>query len=282
MSENIFVIDLDGTLFDDDNRISEKNQGIIQEILSHDDFFIIATGRRLEAIQEVFHSLNSLKYERIYYICSDGHEIYNHKFDLIFKSEFFKNDQIDEIVTNIMKCKSIEFYSDSMDYLFLQDMIKMILMKIKYNTKKYLKGMKPICVDQIRDIYKYDWDNMEIDKIRVNGEFRVDNIRKSDVTIFLNYYEIVCADINKFTALRRIASLLSLNLEHACAIGNDANDICLAKNIKYFYAVENATPKLVNYTKYMTKSNINDGVYYAILDYLKRREIDELYKNDNL
>ena len=80
--------------------------------------------------------------------------------------------------------------------------------------------------------------------------------------------EIVNAKVNKGEALRFVAEHFGIKREEVMAIGDSNNDIAMLEYAGVGVAMENASPRVKEVADVMTKSNEEDGVAFAIREYI--------------
>ncbi len=83
--------------------------------------------------------------------------------------------------------------------------------------------------------------------------------------------EINVPDVDKGVGLRALAESLGLGPESVMAIGDNLNDAGMLKYAGYPVVMANANPAVLPLADYMTKSNAESGVAYAIGLLLKGR-----------
>lgn len=79
-----------------------------------------------------------------------------------------------------------------------------------------------------------------------------------------NYIEITHPDANKGSALRKLASMLDVDMADIMAFGDAPNDISMISSVGYGVAVGNAHPSVKEAAWYVTDTQGNDGVARAI------------------
>ena len=74
--------------------------------------------------------------------------------------------------------------------------------------------------------------------------------------------------VNKGTAMHRVCEIYSINPENTMAFGDHELDIPLIKEAGFGIAMGNAVEKLKAVADYVTLSNEEDGVAYAIKKFI--------------
>ncbi len=76
--------------------------------------------------------------------------------------------------------------------------------------------------------------------------------------------EVMNKDANKGYAVRTLAKNLGITADEIMSIGNEKNDIPMLEQTGFPVAMANAVDELKKHAKFITKSNLQSGVAYAI------------------
>ena len=76
--------------------------------------------------------------------------------------------------------------------------------------------------------------------------------------------EVMNKNANKGSAVRQLAKNLGIEACEIMSIGNEKNDIPMLEQTGFPVAMENAVDELKKHAKFITKSNLQSGVGYAI------------------
>jgi len=74
--------------------------------------------------------------------------------------------------------------------------------------------------------------------------------------------------ISKGKALQFLSDKMGFNLKKTVVFGDNYNDISMMKLVGCAIAVDNAEPQVKQVATYVTRSNDEDGIAYAIKNYL--------------
>ena len=247
----IFCSDLDGTLLNKQDEISEKDLYIIQKILIN-NYFVIASGRRYRAIRNLLCKFSSYNLKNLFIISSEGQLIYDGHGNIIYHQDYLLRNDIKKVFNNQ---SLFHLYSEDCDYFFENNIFKRTLLNTISYLKKQFKNKKYISKNYILNS---NWDKHKIDKIRCSSLTEQLYTKYNVHTFFDNYLEITSLKTNKYFALKWLSMNLNVNDEDIVVLGDDANDINLAKNIKYFYAVQNANNEIKKEAYYVLRETNND------------------------
>ena len=78
------------------------------------------------------------------------------------------------------------------------------------------------------------------------------------------YLEILNKTASKGNAITHLAEKMGLSLDQTMAIGDAENDRAMLEAVGNPVVMENGTPELKQIAKYITKSNEESGVAYAL------------------
>lgn len=174
------------------------------------------------------------------------------------------------------KIETIKFlYEKNYNLYFITDLPKDIALKKCSKVNKYFKGGIFDCGAHISmenlEIYETMEINMEMFRENILKSYSFDNklykvllkrnnLKIEGTDIFKGIPNIlVKKGINKFSALKKVGSILNMNLDEVLAVGNDLNDVTLFINLKYSVCVLNGKTKAKEKSKYQL--NINQILY---------------------
>lgn len=86
------------------------------------------------------------------------------------------------------------------------------------------------------------------------------------------WVDFVGMNADKGSALTRVQKMLGISREETMAFGDNNNDICMFNCAGESYAVANATREAKASAKYITDTNMNDGVLKVLKTLLKTEE----------
>ena len=78
------------------------------------------------------------------------------------------------------------------------------------------------------------------------------------------FLEILHKSVTKGTGVKALADVLNIKPEEIMAIGDQENDIAMIEFAGVGVAMENAIPSVKEAADFVTKTNLEDGVAYAI------------------
>ena len=258
----LIVTDLDGTLLNNNHKISEYNKNVINEVCKKDIKVILATGRPTLSACKFLYELN-INTELISF---NGAMITDKKSNIIYQENL--NPNIGKKLINIAKHYKI-FYQG-----FLGDR-----WNIGYFDKKWLDFYISIAKIENYDIGFDNIDDFSFTKFMYIGENSIikkiakeldktfnDSIYYTFSSSF--YLEVHSKNVSKANALDYLAkNKYNINRNNIMAFGDNNNDLEMLEFANISVAVENAEDIVKQKSKYITKTNEDNGVGYFINEY---------------
>lgn len=286
----VIASDMDGTLLGDDHKPAPETLAAVKKACDAGIRFMIATGRNFPG------AMAELKDAELVcdYIVGSGAEV--------------RNPQQEVVVTHpisIELCRaiyeeirdyplSVTFCTDGYDYkigtpeeieeslmlqmqLFFSNLPREELAKSETyrRIKKSTRSMSDM--DELEaagvPVYKlflYSEDKAMLDEMNVRLQ------RNKDIAVassFPTNLEITDVKAQKGPVLKEYIESLGYTMDEVMVLGDSLNDLSMiSMNFGATVAMANADPEVKSAAKYITKSNTEFGVAYAIEELLKRQE----------
>lgn len=286
----LLAIDLDGTLLNSYGEISEQNKTAILEAQNQGIEVIIASGRIVDSVKKIAEEIESNKY----LIALNGTVIMDIKKNTIIHEDFIPKEKVLEI---------IELCEENSIFYNVCTQKGIITPSLNYNVQVYhyensrKEETKRTNINVVKDMYEYikNINTSPISKInicddnkiifdRITNKIRMLEgvsiissehkskrvIRSGTEYINLQYYytEITNEKANKWEAIKKIADILEIKENEIVTIGDNINDEKMLKRAGLGIAMGESTEELKNVADKVTLDNDNDGVAYAIRNYV--------------
>ncbi|KOA18655.1 putative phosphatase YwpJ [Clostridium homopropionicum DSM 5847] len=265
------VCDMDGTLLNSKDTISEENEAALKKLQQDGTEVIIASGR-LDLMVKRFVKQLDLKG---HVISCNGGLIRNIKTGEILYSKIIDKFTVREIIDYCMD-RSISFLIYTTDTVYSD--------KNNPRIKKFENLNKILSDDMQLPIEYIDKENVEIiDHIETlkillvcKDHEEVELMEKkyskysslTAVSSMNGLLDIMASDISKGNALKVLSEKLAVDLNKVIAFGDNYNDMEMFQCVGMPIAMENAVEDIKVVAKYVTKSNDNSGIAYAINNFL--------------
>ncbi len=252
----VVFIDLDGTLLNNDEVVSDYNKKILNILHNKGIKIILTTGRYSENAINVAKSIGI----KPYIICSNGTEVYNfEKDEIIYTSNINKNT-----------VKSILNYCNENS------------MKLYFNTKykrfsniNYKDEYKIVTVDDIDNI---DTHQLVIISNNYNKMLAIKELYKelypelytvnSSTALITNrpihkkyyYHDFINVGNSKGKGINELLEYLNISKEESIGIGDSLNDLSMFEAVGLSVVMDNTIDEVKERANIITKSNEEDGV----------------------
>ena len=251
MSIQLVAIDIDGTLLNSKREITPEVFSAIQDAKAAGVKIIIATGRPIAGVQKLLKELN-LNQPDNYVITFNG-------------------GLVQETSTGQELIKETLAYDDYLD--------------IELLSRKLGVHMHAITKDGIytanRNIGKYTIYESSLVNMPVFYRTPEEMLNKEIVKCMPElsqkytlvksapfYLEIMKKTVSKGTAVLHLASKLGFSKDQIMAIGDEENDRAMLEAVDHPVAMANGNPSIKKIARYITKSNDESGVAYAIREWV--------------
>ena len=272
MSYNLLVLDVDGTLLNEKNVISEKDKRAIQEVRRRGVFVSLCTGRVNQATQTVLKRLSLDGY----HIFSDGAVVASSDNSEQIYIKPIEDKTLCELVDYVHRNKinSIDFFSAKHFYVEPQTEKWMVKIRREFfelepevvnfselcGKEKIIKAtmaMDPVkAKEKIADFSRHFENRLRLSYTR--------NVTFPD----LDWINIIDPAVSKAEALKFLASYLKVPMEEVIAIGDGTNDIPLLLCAGMSVAMGHAPQEVKDCASYVTLDVAHSGVSAAIKKFL--------------
>ncbi|KAF2955368.1 HAD family hydrolase [Marinitoga sp. 38H-ov] len=260
MNRKVFVFDLDGTLLNSKEQMTERTINAIKKIYEKGSFIIIASGRMYKSTKIVINKYLPFLNE-IPIVSYNGAYVVSHSGEVVFESDIDKKLAID-IIKEAKKEKihvqtyinddliaddddnEIKGYAkhSGVDYKIVNDLQDYIL-KNKNGPTKILT----ISDEKRLDVFQ---KNMQV---KYNNELNI-------VRSFNIYLDFLNKDSSKGIALKKLSNIYNFDLKNAYVFGDSENDISMLSLSNNSYAMGNASNHVKESANYIAPSTDEEGV----------------------
>lgn len=266
----IVMVDLDGTLLDDNKNVSKKNIEMINRVYKEKSvIFVIATGKNLNDITYITDAIGEPINQ--YVIASNGAVIKdNTKNDYILKKYLRDNEVIDIIDTykkhNLIGLIQTEFgpviedrlAAEVENIMYAQDLKKHVIDNKISNIALITPMGKEEDLARFKNELESNFNTLSATAI---CDFTHTNNGK---TYTCKHIDVMKKDCTKANAIKILIDYLHIKKEEVIAIGDGGNDIPMFKIAGFKIGMGNASDYVKSKVDYITDTNNNDGVAKAL------------------
>lgn len=280
MYKAIFI-DIDGTLRDSKEHISNKTIEMIKKVTEKGILVILCSGRPRKYTEDISRECGASKY----IITSGGSNIYDYETnEVLYVNRMNKQACIElyhiaeeanvRFIMNVgegrvvNKLKEIEYGDVKLDtdietFVKKNDVVQCVISDSDFENIKKIKG-------KIEAV-----ENVEIKNQSKNLIEGVITSRKS------GYCDVANIETSKGNGIKEICKILQIDLNDTIGIGDDFNDIAMFQTVGYRVVMGNANDEIKQYADEVTLSNENDGVAVFLEKLLKQMEEKNELKRTN-
>ena len=270
---NAVCLDLDGTLLDDDKKISDRSFLLLDNLIENGIEVIIATGRHFYMVSDFLRPL-----KRDIMVCANNGAM----------SRFKESNKLVN-VEYVSNCKFLEIYNKALEcgmnpYIYVDSFVDGYHLAVKDGQPKkshFEENIvdKKIAVDSVRYFSQIDVKSLETvlciafldQKERIDEFFEY---FKDEEDLVKNMYfvpngrkvlEFQSKKADKWIAITNYLKSKNISLSEVVSFGDEFNDKSMVKNSGMGFAMKNGIEELKSLTKNITEfTNNEDGVYFEL------------------
>ena len=261
----LVAIDVDGTLVNDDKRLTKRTIDSIKKAIQIDTKIVISSARSFYRLKNYLEQLGLIK-DNQYTICFNGAVIIENGKKNIILSNNFDIEEIWELI-NLAGKFNTPIFLYSMNSVFVEQVPKVIETSKSFkNVKLDLLKFNTINFNR-NNIYKIlfvnDYDNITDIKKKIPEKYEITSSIPECI-------EFVKKGTTKSKSLQFICRKCNIKQSEIIAIGDADNDLEMINFAGLGVAMGNAHDSLKIHANYVTGSNNDDGVADVIDKYVLR------------
>lgn len=262
-NRKIIFLDLDGTLTNNEKKITKKTKEKLIEIQKQGHIIALASGRPTPGIVPVAKELELEKFGG--YIlafnggkvidCSTNKTVFENVMDRKYVPELIRYARVHNLGLISYDLKQALVATRMDKYIFREAIVINKIPAYMTDVEKYLdfNPNKCLCTAKPEESEFY-----EKDLIKRFGD-KLSIYRSCDFFI-----EIMPKGIDKAASIEKLIGLLGIARESTIACGDGLNDLSMIKYAGVGVAMENAAKEVKEVADYITASNNDDGIVQVI------------------
>lgn len=271
MDYKMIVTDLDGTLLNDNKKISEDDVFVLNKLHNKDVQIVIATGRNYFMAKNLIKQIGNLN---PVILANNGAIIRKSETDEVLEKNYLNYKYFEEIYRHGLKyglnpVLHVDEYLNGYDIIYEYENIEEVYLgyikkddhrtKLKKFTPDEINNILSVCY--LADFHKVHGFYNEMRKVN-NGKFNSFynlNVGKRTMLEFLH------PDGCKWRAIKKFSEGLNIKPESIISFGDDNNDIEMLKNSGIGIAMINGTDECIKAgDKTSEFDNNNSGVSHEL------------------
>lgn len=274
----ILCLDIDGTLFNSQKKISEKTKEGLLDFQNKGNRIILASGRPTQGLMHIAHALEMEKYNGLL-ISYNGSQVYDLTTNEVVFNQAISIEDSKKVIHHCKQFDQLRIMVDHEDSFYVEDVYDCMIQKDgkPFNIIQYEAREGHMLLKEVWDLE--DFVYFPINKIlttadpsylqehyqEISKPFK-ENLNSMFTADF--YYEFTAKDIDKAKALSFIQEKYGLDSKDMIAFGDGQNDQTMLQFAKVGVAMENAVESLKEVADFVTKSCDEDGIIYALEELL--------------
>lgn len=264
--KNIIFSDVDGTLYDRKHIIDPLTIKDIKRAQELDVEFIIATGNGFFTnMKEVATKLNVQ-----YVITSNGASIYDMKANEYIRKSMVPASIINKILKYAKENKVATIFWDE-DGVYVNQEVPQSTKDLIHGVM-FKDGIIKVKNEVTKDIFKIEFYDTK-EKIDEAMKF-LETLDIQTARMKPGHVEITHKGVSKGHAVEFMCDKLNIDFSKTMGIGDSANDLTMFSVVNSSYAMDNAADLVKEKADYYTCDVTQNGLGYAIIDYLHREKLD--------
>jgi len=265
------VCDMDGTLLNSKGLISEENENALKRLQNKNVEIIIASGRTDLMMKQYIKQLDL----KGHIICCNGGLIKNLGTKEILYSRTIDKDTVVETLSYCFS-NGLNFLYYTLDTVYSNnnnpraEIFENINSTLPYELKTPIEYIEESVLEDLEhtDVIKILIVHEDHDKIKILEKYfsRFEGLEV--VSSYNGLLDIMASDITKGNALKILSRKLNVNLSSVIAFGDNYNDLDMLQCVGMPIAVDNAVDDIKYAAKYITNSNNESGIAYAIDNFI--------------
>jgi len=256
----LVAVDMDGTLLNDEHKVSDKNREAINRFANQGVSFILASGRPYQSLYPYTKELEVY----LPLVTSNGSIVKCPLTDNIYHNKQIQLDLAEEILEyGYNNSHGISLYFGDRVITNQESIAKV------HND---LEGIKAIIEEkhQLKEAptkILFSGDPEEMSELFALLAERYEDklyITQSDE----EYVEVMNLEVSKGNALKYMMDKMNIDSKEVIAIGNQFNDVAMFEIAGLSIAMDNAPEGVKEKADFVTKTNLEDGVAYALEKFL--------------
>jgi len=273
---HLIAIDLDGTLLNNDHKISEENKQVLRQAIYDGHIVVIATGRPSRASMQYYRELD-LKTPMVNF----NGALVHHPTNSRWKSTHAPMQHTTAL--NIVRaCYELEvpnIMAEVQDNVFLDRYDEKIISFFQALESEDYKSTltigslkKKLADDPTSLLIAPNEEQIEILQKELNDS-HAEFIEHRNWAAPWNIIEVVRKGIHKAVGLQKIANYYGIPKDRIIAFGDEDNDLEMIDYAGVGVAMGNAIDDLKNIAKHITDTNEKSGVASFLSEYLNLQAI---------
>ncbi len=280
----MIVIDLDGTLLNDEKEVSKENADMINRAYKEKGVIsVIATGRSYMCAEHIANIVGESFSQ--YIIASTGSIIRDNKNGIDLNKQCIKNENIVKIL-EIAEKHNFKYIIDIKSKVIangrLVNQEKLEKMGQSYEVREdlisYFKnnnihGITITIIGKEQELLELKEELSVMEDLEITDLCKSIDVKEDKIKEVVSYIDIISKGVTKQNAIKTLANYLNINKDEIIVIGDGGNDIPMFETAGLKVAMANSIEIVKQKADYITSNNNENGVAKAIKKFIFNEKI---------
>ncbi|QGU96099.1 sugar-phosphatase [Clostridium bovifaecis] len=258
----LIALDMDGTLLNEDKKISEENYLAIKKAKEKGVKVVLATGRPIKGIESYLDKLGLISNED-YCVTYNGSLVVNTGTKEVLTQVLLNSEDV-HYLYDLSKKLDIDIHALTTSSCITPKLSKYTELEIKMNNIPF-NEIDFHTIDDTTPVVKVMFVGEENKLSSVIKNLPKEVYEKYTVVRSAPYFlEFLDKNVNKGAGVKALAAKLGINQYEVICIGDAGNDVHMIEYAGLGVAMGNAFPEAKKVANYITYSNEEDGVAHVI------------------
>lgn len=273
----MIAFDMDGTLLDEKKKIMPKTKAVLERAAEQGVALVPATGRPFCGVLEELANLRGITY----ILTTNGAGIYERESGTCI---FEDSMPLAQFLPMMDRLERLEVMADAFvkggSYMSEKNACLIEEMDISEELKRYIRKSRVCVKNQTEYLGELGSD---VEKLTINFVNNPDGSRRDYEKVLeivkdfpefdavsggMFNIEVTRKGVSKASGLQWLADRLGIKREEIIAFGDSGNDVDMLRFAGIGVAMGNAEPIALRAADYVTKKNTEDGIAYALEQYM--------------
>lgn len=263
MAYKLMAVDIDGTLIDSRDNLTEETKEAIRLGVEKGLIFTISTGRPIQGVEK----LNSLLDLDLPFITYNGAMVVMGKSkNILYEQKMSPTDARQVYDLGIKYGVLTVIWKENKLYVSRMDELAAKYSKSINTPAIVAEDVDAVLKDGVTKLLWYD-DPKNIERY----QNEVGQYLRGDINYHISrpiYLEFVDKNASKAIAMQRLGEHFGISREEMIAVGDGYNDLSMIEYAGLGVAMANAKDEIKKKAKYVTLSNDEDGVAHVIYKFV--------------
>lgn len=264
----MIAIDLDGTLLDQEKKISQRNKEALAKAKAQGVKIVLCTGRPLRAIRPYLEELE-LKEAGDYSITFNGGIVQKNDTGEVMAKSVLSYDNVQELVKLARDLAlPLDIVSDEVVYILPtapdhQSIYSKLNPLLHFQPFSQAELTEELLYNKAVVAFEQEYLDQQLAKIPAEFKERYEIIKTRDVLL-----EFMPKGVTKAYGCKLLAEHLGITAAEVMATGDEENDLPMIEYAGMGVAMDNAVAMVKEAADVITASNVADGVAQVVEKYV--------------